>query len=203
MKKKAVRRLIWFCVILVLITIGSFWYAGRKVDEKNAVIATRDSLIAATGVNPLKPTAIRADFMVYVEGKEVVFTDDSLMDRSPLVSLQKGDENVNVINVLADGITIREFFRTISIDTTHSCITIFDQQYCSDPTKGKTVKYYVNGQPNTDAPDYVIQDGDRILVSYGSESYQGIQKQLDTVGTRATPAPADAAPDASAIPATN
>jgi len=40
------------------------------------------------------------------------------------------------------------------------------------------LKYYINHQQVPQINDYVIEEGDRILISYGNEDQDGIDAQL-------------------------
>ena len=55
--------------------------------------------------------------------------------------------------------------------------------YCNDGDK--TVKIFVNGKKNRSFDDYELSDLDQILITYGDESDEEIEAQLDSVGDRA------------------
>jgi hypothetical protein len=50
------------------------------------------------------------------------------------------------------------------------------ENYCNDGNN--TLKFYVNGVRSNMFDKYEMKDGDRILLSYGSETQEGIDKQL-------------------------
>ena len=188
MKKKTVRLLIWTFIILLAIAAASVFYALQKIDETRQINDLYVGLADVSGINPFVPTNMQADFKVYVDGTEVQFTDPLTFKKNAYVTLLPGDSNVNVIHVYAQGITIGDFFRTLGMTLSRTCINATGDQLCSEPEKGRTLKFYVNGQPTSDGPDYVIQDQDKILVSYGKETYHAIQVQLDTIGDLAASA---------------
>jgi len=43
---------------------------------------------------------------------------------------------------------------------------------------------YINGRQFDDIRDYVVSEGDRILISYGSEDLKEIQEQLDELNSQ-------------------
>ena len=53
------------------------------------------------------------------------------------------------------------------------------KKYCNDGDK--TLKVYVNGEPNEEYDTYLMGDLDKILISYGSETEEEIQEQLDSI----------------------
>ena len=57
--------------------------------------------------------------------------------------------------------TLGELFNVWGVTFTDTCIT----DKCNDGTK--TVKMFVNGQPNSEFRNYVMQDQDEILIEYG------------------------------------
>ena len=97
--------------------------------------------------------------------------------------MHEGATNENVIHVEATGITIRHFFRTIGVELSRKCLVFEGTSYCS--SGNSTLKYYVNGVLNEEAPDYYIEDKDKILISYGADSKEGIDKQLNAIGNNA------------------
>lgn len=126
---------------------------------------------------------IHADFKVYIHGKAIDFssaqyqsTDQKELD--PNIHLHDG--NGNTIHIHKEGITMGNFFKSLGMDLTKNCFTLdTKKQYCAGG--GNTLKFYVNGKPNDSFGDYVMNDLDRILISYGSENGGAIAMQLASV----------------------
>ena len=51
-------------------------------------------------------------------------------------------------------------------------------KYCNGG--GKTLKFFVNGQPNDGFEKYVFKDSDRLLISYGGQA-DDLAGQLDSI----------------------
>ena len=63
----------------------------------------------------------------------------------------------------------------IGIDT--KCFVFPDgRQFCTN--EDYSLKYYINHQPVSNIYDYIFEDGDRILISFGPETPEQIEEQL-------------------------
>ena len=75
--------------------------------------------------------------------------------------------------------TILNMLKSVGMDFENSCLLAEGKLFCGD---GKNkLNFYVNGKENNEFVDYVMKDLDKILISYGSENQEEIQKQLDSV----------------------
>jgi len=130
-------------------------------------------------IGPVGGIHAHADYKVFLEGNEFDFAKREYMVKEQYVHIENmvGDE----IHAHATGVTMGEFFRTLGWKFTSECIkTDAGKEYCNEGEN--TLKFYVNSEPNELYGDYLIGDKDKILISYGSESEEEIQAQLDTVG---------------------
>jgi len=57
-----------------------------------------------------------------------------------------------------------------------------ERRFCTD--ENFSLKFYVNHQPVPNLTDYVFEDGDRILLSYGGEDQTQIDDQLLELDTQ-------------------
>ena len=77
----------------------------------------------------------------------------------------------------ASGVTLGFMFETLNIEIDDQCYKFPDgREFCTN--EDYSLKYYVNHQPVSNINDYVFNDGDRILISYGNEDQDGIDAQL-------------------------
>ena len=68
-------------------------------------------------------------------------------------------------------------FDTLNIGIDNECYRFPDgRQFCTN--EDYSLKYYINHRVVDDITDYVFDDGDRILISYGSETPEQIEQQL-------------------------
>ena len=77
----------------------------------------------------------------------------------------------------SSNVPISEFLKSIRMDASNGCfITDSNQRFCdNDQYK---LKFYVNGNQTKDIMSYVINDDDRILITYGKENTTEINRQL-------------------------
>jgi hypothetical protein len=94
------------------------------------------------------------------------------------VHFENGDGDA--IHKHATGVDIGFLFETLGMKFLSECITMDDgTEYCND--SNHTLKFFVNGVRNDMYNNYVLNDGDRILLSYGSETQEQIDEQLRAV----------------------
>ena len=124
-----------------------------------------------------------ADFAMYLNGQRYNLSQEKYMsteNKSLSNFAHLHDMDGKVIHKHASGITLGFFLETLGMKLTDTCLTLDDgTSYCN--IGNKVLKLYVNGKVNTDYAEYDLQDEDKILLSYGSESDQEIKKQLDSV----------------------
>jgi hypothetical protein len=96
------------------------------------------------------------------------------------------DNNAVIIHRHATNIHLGFFFETLGMKFNSQCITLPNgTSYCNEGDK--TLKFYVNGVRNDMYDKYVPEDGDLILISYGSETEDQIKQQLNTLGLVSVP----------------
>jgi hypothetical protein len=83
-------------------------------------------------------------------------------------------------SVHAAQVTLGELFESLGIRFTADCfVTDENIPYCDGP-QGQ-LKFFVNGQSNTQFDAYIPKDLDRILIAYGNESPVQLRQELDAV----------------------
>lgn len=120
------------------------------------------------------------DFKVYVNGESIDFSQQKYLVRSEYVHVEGGLGIGDVIHKHATGVTLGFFFQTLDISLNSTCLVLdTDESFCNEGDK--TLKLFVNGEPNESFGEYEIRDLDKILVSYGDETPEEIQEQLDSI----------------------
>lgn len=132
---------------------------------------------------------IHADWKIYINGKEFDWSpyeelhekqmmgDTSIKGTSAFIHIHppeaaegdnKEEKAGDVLHMHATGVPLWLFFESIGMKFTEDCIEIENEKYCNDA--GNNLKFYVNGKPNGQYGDYVFNDLDKILISYGIEN---------------------------------
>lgn len=143
---------------------------------------SRPSTTTPTSPSP-EPTAvtntdIEAHFAIFTNGTFRIFTASMYHNLSPDAYIEAS--NPNLIKIKKSGTTWNDFFTTLPFKLTSECLTTgTGQTFCTG--KQGTLKFYLNGTQMTDALSQVINHGDKLLVTFGSESEAQIQEQLKQI----------------------
>jgi len=83
----------------------------------------------------------------------------------------------NTIHRHASGVTLGYLFDTLRITLTDQCFVFPDgREFCTNDEY--SLKFYINHNQVPDIRNYVLQEDDRILISYGDQTLEQIEAQL-------------------------
>ncbi|MGQ0795749.1 MAG: protein-disulfide isomerase [Nitrosopumilaceae archaeon] len=104
------------------------------------------------------------------------FSSPAYQVKSPYIHFEAN--NGETIHRHAANVTLGYLFDTLKIGLTDSCYTFPDKsrEFCTDNTYG--LRFFVNHEPKQSLRDYVVKQGDRILVSYGTDNSTRINDEL-------------------------
>ena len=126
---------------------------------------------------------VHADFKVYLNGQAVDFTGakyQSTEEKHLDEYAHLHDGNGGVLHIHKAGITLNYFFKTLGIEFTHDCFILdTKERFCTTPTS--TLQVFVNGQKNDQLSEYIPQDLDHILITYGATSTAEIDQELKSI----------------------
>ncbi|MBI4145461.1 hypothetical protein HY493_04640 [Candidatus Woesearchaeota archaeon] len=183
MRRKTKRNLLIGTYAVLIIAIA--YLSWLDVSLRGSLDAYADGyrdLQWITGVGDFGSTHEHADFLVFVNGKQIDFTRPEHQEVHGLVHLEDPEIAPYVIHKHATGITYGMFFTTLDIDV-GDCLTVNSKEFCD--SNGRLVKYYLNGKLTPDLANAEISDVDKVLVSYGAESVSEVQQQLTSIGDNA------------------
>lgn len=73
-----------------------------------------------------------------------------------------------------------EFLKSVDMDIQNGCFIADDgREYCD--TADKKLRYFVNGTQTDSIADYVPNENDRILVTYGDENESELKQEIDAL----------------------
>ena len=131
---------------------------------------------------PRGSTHLHADFKVYILGNPLNFNSPRYQVMEDLTHVESNDGDV--LHVHVTGMTLGYFLGSLGLELTDECITLdTGNEYCN---LGKaTLKVYLKNQDSAwdqlySPADYVINDLDKILVTYGPDAEE-IKQQQATV----------------------
>ena len=126
---------------------------------------------------------IHADWKIYVNGEPFNWSsladrherqmagDKSVQDTSAFMHIhpaQEPEKGGDVLHMHATGVPLWIFFKSVGMDFNKESLTLPDGRKFSNDGKN-TLKFYVNDKPNNEWENYVFNDLDKILISYGNE----------------------------------
>lgn len=136
---------------------------------------------------PVGSTHKHADIKLYILGNAIDFSQQKYQLKSNLVHFE--DSDGDVAHIHTTGMTLGYMLKTLGMNLNENCLRLdTGKEYCS--AENAELNVYVKS-PDTEwekiySPEkYVMQDLDRILISYGAESQEQIKKQMDSVTEKA------------------
>ena len=134
---------------------------------------------------------IHANWKIYIDGNLLDLSDKSHMERMrsnlPVSSFIHVDSDApapektgDVLHMHAEGVPLWIFFNSIGMDFNKDCITLENKEkFCKD--SNKKLKFFVNGKESNEFENYMFNDLDKILISYGNENEEEIRTQLNSI----------------------
>ena len=160
-----------------LMAAGILALIALIVGYSGYVFVTMDSDIpgAPPGAGKLGDEHEHASLLVRIFGDKFDFSLPSYQIKSSWIHFEESDGTT--IHRHASGVTLDYLFSTMNIGINNECYMFPDgRNFCTN--EDYSLKYYINHQLVKDVNDYVIEDDDRILITYGSETPEQIEEQL-------------------------
>jgi hypothetical protein len=143
---------------------------------KNQKTETQEDIKQVTP--EVKSIDYKAAFLIYTNGTKRIFSDSRYHNKSEEVFIESS--NPNIINIRSENITWTDFFSTLPMKLDSDCLTTgTGQEFCNN-TKHK-LQFFVNGIKDPDALSKVINEGDKLLVTYDVEDPISINKQINSI----------------------
>ena len=173
-----------------------FAVKNKKIKRKNslmaigilvavfAVVGYSVFIVMTMGVNaPGAPAGAgllgdeheHASLLVKIFGDTFDFSVPSYQIKSSWIHFEESDGTT--VHRHASGITLGYLFDGLNIGVDSECYVFPDgRQFCTN--EDYSLKYFINHQKVPDIQNYVLEDGDRILITYGSETPEKIEEYL-------------------------
>ena len=152
---------------LIAIIVG---YAGYEFMNMDSNVPG-----APPGAGKLGDEHEHASLLVRIFGDKFDFTSPAYQIKSSWIHFE--DSDGTTIHRHSSGVTLGYLFANLGINIDSECYKFPDgRHFCSN--EDYRLKYYINHQIVKDVNDYVLEDGDRILITYGPETPEEIEEQL-------------------------
>ena len=130
---------------------------------------------APPGAGKLGDEHEHASLLVRIFGDKFDFDSPAYQIKSSWIHFE--DSDGTTIHRHSSGVTLDYLFANIGIGIDNECYKFPDgRQFCTN--EDYSLKYFINHEPVKDINDYVLEQGDRILITYGSETSEQIEEQL-------------------------
>ena len=139
--------------------------------------ATMESNVpgAPPGAGALGDEHVHASVLVRIFGDKFDFSGPAFQIKSSWIHFEAQDGST--IHRHSTGVTTGFLFESLGITLDEECYIFPDgRQFCTN--EDYTLRYYVNHEQVSSINDYVFDDEDRILITYGSESPEEIEEYL-------------------------
>ena len=124
---------------------------------------------------------IHASLLVKIFGDKFDFSTPNYQIQTSWIHFENSDGDT--IHRHSSGVELEFMFNSMKIALDDKCFVFPDgRQFCTN--EDYSLKFYVNGQKVDDLRYYVVQEDDRILISYGNESQEQIDKQLSELNAQ-------------------
>ena len=154
-------------LLVVLIGYGIYW------------------ALTTEGIGTIGSTHIHADFAIFLNGEEITPLPQEYYVLSPYAHVESGPGEGTVIHMHATNVPLKMFFDSLGMKFNSECFEVDrNNKYCN--YGDTTVKMFVrheNGtwEQNFEYAEYIFEDLDKILITYGSETDEEIQLQQNNV----------------------
>ena len=157
-----------------LMAAGILTLIALIVGYSGYVFVTMDADVpgAPPGAGKLGGEHEHASLLVRIFNDKFDFAVPSYQIKSSWIHFEESDGTT--IHRHASGVTLGYLFDSLNIGIDSKCYAFPDgRQFCTN--EDYSIKYYLNHQLVDGINDYVIQDGDRILITFGNETPEQIE----------------------------
>ncbi len=171
-KEKRKNSLIAIAVLSAIgVIVGISVYNFINLDQ-NAAIG------GPPGAGTLGSEHMHSSMLVKLHGDTFDFSGPSYQIKSSWIHFEAQDGAT--IHRHATGVTLGWLFETIGIGLDDQCFSFQgtggQRVFCDN--EEYSIKFFVNHQPVPNLTEYIFEDGDKILISYGGETQEEIDSQL-------------------------
>ena len=118
---------------------------------------------------------IHASMLVNIFGDKFDFSTPNYQVKTPWIHFENQDGDT--IHRHSTGVELEFLFNSMNIATDENCFVFPDgRQFCTN--EDYSLKFYINQQLVEDIRKYIVQEDDRILITYGNDDQEAIDKQL-------------------------
>lgn len=164
-------------IILLVIIIGSV-YLVLFANTPPTPSQVHKELTNPQDITPPTPSNFTASFLIFTHGLKRNFTAEMYHNLSDEVYIAK--ENPAIIHVNAPNITWRNFFSTLPMGLSDTCLTTGTGQTFCDGTNG-SLRFFINGEETPAVLEHKILPYDKLLITFGNSTMATISAQISQI----------------------
>ena len=170
-----------------LLAVGILGLIGLVVGYASFTFVTMgtDTPGAPPGAGKLGDEHEHASLLVRIFGDKFDFSATTYQIKNSWIHFEESDGNT--IHRHSSGVALEYLFDSLNLTVgkveiggiLKDCFTFPEsdgRKFCTN--EDYSLKFYINHQAVSGISDYIIKDGDRILISYGNETEEEINEQL-------------------------
>ena len=161
-RSKTIRRAVILLVIAAIV-VGAGYLAFSRASS-------------GLGIGPLNSAHEHADWMLYINGKAIDLDGAQYKIKSDYVHMEG---TTHAIHMHATNVPLGYFIETLGMKITPTSITVEGVTYNNEGDK--KVRMFVNGKESFEFDRYVLKSLDKILIVYGNDTDEQIQKYIQTI----------------------
>lgn len=158
-------------VALLIALIGGYYFFNNpsvKKEDKSIIDTTPFP-------SPIININKQAKYLIFTNKLKRNFSAVKYHHQSEEVFIQSDEPSI--IYIKKNKITWDDFFQTLPMKLTNSCLTTGDgETLCTN--NSSSLKFYLNGIEVENLLEFEIQNEDKLLISYGDNSKETIENQL-------------------------
>ena len=125
---------------------------------------------------------IHASMLTKIFGDKFDYATPNYQVKTSWIHFENQDGDT--IHRHSTGVDLEFLFDSMNIALDDKCFVFPDgRQFCTN--NDYTLQFYINQQKVDDIRNYIIQEEDRILITYGNEDQEAIDKQLAELNAQA------------------
>jgi hypothetical protein len=143
-----------------------------------SMYVSSQNTLSVAGFGPLGSAHEHAAFLVKVNGQNIDFSQPKYQVQSDYIHVENGDGST--LHRHATNVTFADFLKSVKmdIDMKNNCLIFTNgTEYCDD--NNNKLRTFINGNSTKSISDYVLNNNDRLLVTYGKETDEQSAKALD------------------------
>ena len=166
-------------MILIIVVVGYFLIPQKINDKVMPMVQIEDNIpdndvISSESVD----VDYKAKFAIYTQGIKRIFTASMYHNLSTDVFIESS--NPNIVNIRKSNKTWDDFFKTLPMVLTATCLTTgTGETFCSG--QNGELRFFINGIEDPQALNREIFENDQLLVTFGKETQEQISNQISSI----------------------